>query len=652
MNREREAGTWLEAMGGLSDYLGDDDDDNHAPSNSADANSLAVDIKLDHNNTEASTHTNSQSSERRQHSVDETAADAATTASRSPAVSQASLRRYSQQVDELQARVLSRALAYESLAQTTSKSNEPASPEEDLNQQPQHPLSLRPGSTPPISFTAASEGREATLLIRRSSFNDWKPQKPVYAQPNSFWESKSDSGYGGVPYIEPLSRYEAYRPPPPPPLQENPQPESHRLKFRPPPPMRDVSNENNILSDYSDVTYSYAPRSAEPISRSGGQPSLIATHPDLDYFNNRHSAQPAFAKASASSVSTEMGRGRQMPPPSPSSPSIASPFPPATPTPRSDRSPSPSRGAWTADRPRQPRASFLERAKRRMNRSLQLNLQRAGVRPKSSFEVRRVQKSPVADMFAPEQWPSGEHGALSELDSMETESRESQSWSVDSSGLEERMRRHRQRKLQQLQHQQEQQQNQQQQQQQQHTPELLHEMDASEDSWARRRSLDLSRRDSLFLEGGDGGLSTPTSDSFFASEWSQQQVILQAQETVASLSPSSPFHNGPFGTNQPQAPSNAAQQTNTPPIPDPTSSREPVAVPDPYLAEAPDDDRGFLPSRYRENIVQAIFLASSEPLTESPEPIEPAEPAEPPHRVLTRKRGTRHLRCGDKLGSR
>ncbi|OTA63121.1 hypothetical protein K449DRAFT_433211 [Hypoxylon sp. EC38] len=666
MSIKRNSATWFEAMGGLSDYLDGDTTNNDAPPSVTEANSLAVDGDADHSNPEASVRTDSESPEHRQRSLDRAAADVTTATGTSPAVSPALLRKYSKQADELQARVLRRALAYESVTDTAYNLDGLASHEKDLDQQSQHPLLLRPGSTPPVLFSAAGEGRDATPSSRRNSPNDWKPQKPAYVRPNSDWDTKSDSGYDNVPYVRPLSRYEAYRPPRPP-VQPTPQPlfqqqqqiiqsESLRRKSKPSPlnlyeaPIRDVSKQNSILGGYRDVTYSHAPRSADPIPRSGVQSSHTIEQYHPDYFNGRHSAQPAFepyrpliipaepAEAPGSPVSTEMGRGRQLPASSPSSPSTRPPFPPATPSPRSDRSASPSRGAWIADRPTQPRPSFIERAKRRMNRSLQSNLQRAGVRPKSSFEVRRVQKSPVADMFVPEEWPNGEDGALAELESMsiETDSRGSQSWSVDSSGLEERMRRHRMRK----QLQQQLQQRQQEQQEEKHLPELPHEMDGSRDTSVRQWSFDRSRTDSLFLEGGDSSLDNPGSNTFFASEWSQQQVIIQAQEMVASLPASSPFHQGPFGANQPVAANNGAQQIATPPDSDSTSLSQSAAEPGPYLIAPPDDRKG-LPSQFRDDLIQALYLASNEALTESPEAIEPPERL---HRELTRKRGTRHLR--------
>ncbi|KAI1456604.1 hypothetical protein F4805DRAFT_431829 [Annulohypoxylon moriforme] len=237
------------------------------------------------------------------------------------------------------------------------------------------------------------------------------------------------------------------------------------------------------------------------------------------------------------------------PPPSPSSsPSSQPPVSPSysttsilpppsspLPSPRSStaigipREASPARGTWTADRPRQKRSSFVDRARMRMRESWHLNMQKAGVRPMSSFEVVEVRKGYVKDVAA--EW-SIESPAASPIASPVVERGRSEGRGrrvEDFTGLEGRVRRHQ-------------------------VKESLREMKRREEEKEKRverarglsfdaHAAGIERADSLFLAAG----GRPTSETFFASDWSQKQVIDQAKEMVAELPASSSFHKGPFG---------------------------------------------------------------------------------------------------------
>ncbi|KAI1409032.1 hypothetical protein F5Y13DRAFT_203867 [Hypoxylon sp. FL1857] len=562
MSKKRESATWFEALGGLSDYQSDRDT-NSARSSVVDVNALAIDDRGGCSGAGAGVDVDSSSSTHRPRSFNGGVTDAASASERRPEAATASLRRHAKQVDESQARVIHRASAYEALTEAAHDSEGLSSHREDLNRHPQNPPSLHLGLTSPAPSMAASEHGEVMPLSKRSSFNDWKPQKPVYARPNSDWETKSDSGYGGASYAVPLSRYDAYRPPQPPPpppslmLQQQPQQRTQlqrrTRKPRPPPlnlygaPMRDASEDRDARSDYSNATYSHPPRYADPVSRRGVQSSRIDKHHDRAYDSGRwtpHSPYEPYrplvppspqVEMPASPAFVEPSRGRQMP----------SPVPSPAPSPRSYRSPSPSRGAWISDRPQQLRPTFLERAKRRLNRNIDLNLQRARLRPQSNFEVHGVQKSPIRDIAAEEAKLTGptrqptdpsqkyrmpadmsftmedrgrDRGRKRERENekyvVESGSRHTQRWSEDMASLAERAQKYQQR--------------------QQHTY-PPHETARVRDSSVGRSSTVPRRNDSLFLEVEVGNLKRPVSASFFASEWSQQQQLFPPSPKMARV---------------------------------------------------------------------------------------------------------------------
>ncbi|KAI1134943.1 hypothetical protein F5Y05DRAFT_396059 [Hypoxylon sp. FL0543] len=696
MSRNPERTTWFEALGGLSDYLGGDDDVNIAQSRVVDTNSHPVGSQRDCSNAKVAEHGSTSprlccdcSTNRDVAGASSATSSAAYRAPKTPSAS-LSLRKHAKRVNELQARVIHRARAYEALTQAAPEVEGPATHNEGPNRPPRHPVSMSPGLATPVTFTAASEYDEATPSSTRTSFNVWKPGEPVYAQPSSDWETESDSVYRGALYVAPLSRYDAYQPAPPPPpshrreqrtqQQQNRRPEVQPRKSRPPPlnlyeaPMRDASENESDHSAYTYATYSSQSWSADSGSRSGIQSSRIAKHHDRNHDDNRQPSQVAYepyrhsvtsaprAEVPSSSSFTGTGQGRRMPIPSPITySSNPSPLPSATPSPRCDRDPpSPSRGAWTSDHPRQRQPSFLRRTTRRLNQNIDTNLQRARMRSPSSFEVRRVQKSPVKDIVAaetkltgPTRQPSGpgakyklpvempfsmewlkEHrerrDGVSGHDAVPDESREPRRRSEDISGLEERVRRYHQRKKQQQLEQLQQQ------------LRSSYEMERDRDSPVGGSTSELSRSDSLFLEGRDRDLSSPASDTFFVSRWSKQQALHRAQDSVF-LAPSHTSHHDPFGADQPRARSDKGQQTDTAISRGPTSFRERARSSFRHHEARPRHDLGFLPSQSRENTPQPVFLDPNEPLTESPEPIRP-----PSQHKLTRKRGTRHLRRTDK----
>ncbi|TGJ86736.1 hypothetical protein E0Z10_g2050 [Xylaria hypoxylon] len=173
----------------------------------------------------------------------------------------------------------------------------------------------------------------------------------------------------------------------------------------------DASNDDDARSNYSNATYSYAPRPANNLSSRRSKHStqrgvddqrssqFLPYHPsagavtrvdgvDFEMVSTAVNRAPApitiTSPASTSSISPARGRGRQT-----STSSISS---------RSSRSPSPAYGAWNPDPPRQNPSSFLQRAQARLERSVHEKLVKAGRRPAPSFNVIKVEKSPTGDV--------------------------------------------------------------------------------------------------------------------------------------------------------------------------------------------------------------------------------------------------------------
>ncbi|KAH9990381.1 hypothetical protein F4779DRAFT_637927 [Xylariaceae sp. FL0662B] len=383
MNRRRESQIRLEALGGLSDYYSDvasvsgrsdtsraiaDDDDWDVASSSSKASTVAVVFDKPPPPGRLLRPQNRQVSE-----VDRP--------SPSPGLSMRSYKRTEVENDHLAGR-LRQAREEQVPAKSFTES-------ETLSRS-RHPTITRPASALP-SKAMSDYGGDSYVRPRSSN---WAPKTPVYVSSMPDWERRSS--YGGSS-TRPISTYSAYQPSQRVPSQSRP-----RAARRPTlnlygAPMRDSSADDDLRSDYSNATYSFAPRTANPLARSGVQSTRVS---ELSELNNRrasfsHAPAPTPAPAPAPVLTAPRppldptrGRGsRRM-----SNVSVAPPSP--------RRSPSPSRGAWTSDAPRQKRASFIDRAQERMEKSIHTHMVKAGQRPLPSFEVKRVCRSPVEDVAA------------------------------------------------------------------------------------------------------------------------------------------------------------------------------------------------------------------------------------------------------------
>ncbi|KAI0378001.1 hypothetical protein F5Y04DRAFT_291466 [Hypomontagnella monticulosa] len=624
------------------------------------------------------------------------------------------------------ARELHRARAYEALTGAPCEPEEPPLPGDDHSQTQNHPEILRPGSVAPRPERMPTDPKRMDQSRTRIRSSDWKPVAPSYVLPTSNWETKSDSGADSTAAVQHPQRFSAYQPDSQRQSQQQ-QPQQlvselrsaqGSLRGRPRPPPLNIqeiptghSRGDDARSDeYSNATYSFAPRAANPTPRSSVQSSRISSlienyRRSGSYLQNQHIATQAyqpFRDATPSSPTTSQperspvsparnssyssyGRGRSTHAPNhplPQHSSINSQQPSPTPSfsqptraptyassrPAISRSPSPSWGAWTSEHPRAASPSFLDKARERVARSVHLNLQKAGMRPLSRFEVHSVVKTPTEDIASwstrftgPTRQPTapgervsvvsdGPGWGLAEMNSVMGGSdggmgamgrrRErrgafgegemdyfgavgdsvseggriaASSQSTYLSELEGRILRYQQREEEAEEKQQQQQQSQR----------RRSSRDRTRTSSAHTHTTDDSDNDSLFLEGSS--FSSPTSDTFFPSEYSQQQLLRQAQELVASLPPSPPFHQEPFEANRlrdsigPDADFHVEWRSG--------------------LASESLDDREDLPSQSRSNSVASSSPPSTPIFVESPTHIESST-----HHTLTRKKGTRNLR--------
>ncbi|KAI1487163.1 hypothetical protein F5X96DRAFT_687457 [Biscogniauxia mediterranea] len=224
----------------------------------------------------------------------------------------------------------------------------------------------RPRSAVPPGATSGYEDQPSSRRVKHGS---WQPQQLQYI---------AGSNDGGS--SRPTSSYSAYNPSSQRPRgqsQSNSTSRALNTRNDQPPQVSEVSELNNDRGSRGRPRTSASagqtcrrPQKADPLVDSLGlevvAPTTKCPHPPPPI---------------------------QLPSPCPS-PSPSSPSSP------SRREPSPSRGAWHSEHPRQKRASFIDRAQERMSRSIHEHLVKAGRRPPPSFEVLSVTKSPVEDVVA------------------------------------------------------------------------------------------------------------------------------------------------------------------------------------------------------------------------------------------------------------
>ncbi|KAI3319976.1 hypothetical protein HD806DRAFT_524992 [Xylariaceae sp. AK1471] len=262
---------------------------------------------------------------------------------------------------------------------------------DDIQTRLRHPSILRPGSAMPS--TAMSDcGDESTS--KRMSYNDYGPQKPSHSRPAPRGNNTS----------RPISIYSAYQPPT---VKSCPRQRDHIIRASV--SLNDTPNHSyeGNTSDDDDARSNYS--TATPhLYKLGAQPTQQNGLPKAN--NQRTSQFQAYRPTSRATTRVE-GVDFKMVSPT----VVRTPAPAFTPEPMTSsgrgrptsaasstysrsRSPSPAYGAWESDRPCQKRASFIDRAHERIERSINEHLMKAGRRPLPSFKVNRVEKSPTENV--------------------------------------------------------------------------------------------------------------------------------------------------------------------------------------------------------------------------------------------------------------
>lgn len=458
---------------------------------------------------------------------------------------------------EARARAIQRAQAYETLCK--------AEEAEQVSEQP---------PTPPSKDTPTGKSQ-------------WNPQNPTYAKRAPVKEAAARA-----------SQYIAYQPPPVPPKDKSPilkpKPGSRSSVQRKPVPLNIAGGAR---SSAQPKTVSSRPQSTICPSRGSKPYEVQPVHkgrisrPPSTGERVYRAYTPSPSPSPSLSISTVTSGVRRMvtPPSSPSPPSRTptSPSYSATtptspiPSPRFSRSASPARGSWTADRPRQKRSSFVDRARSRMRENWHLNMQKAGVRPLSSFEVLDVRKGLVKDVAT--EWMESvtpttpemkayfpaEEGGFEKEGGREIRGRSTDRGrseyrgkvKEDFSGLESRVRRHQIRESQ--------------------REEKEREIERARGLSFGANAASSARRDSLFLESSD----TPTSDTFFASDWAQKQAVDKAKELVVEVPAVASLRKGTFGEK-------VAKDRSGPRITPPELTDSPAQI-----SRTSADDRKRLPSQ-------------------------------------------------------
>ncbi|KAI0889617.1 uncharacterized protein GGS22DRAFT_194027 [Annulohypoxylon maeteangense] len=582
MSQRGESQSWFDALGGLEDYRSNASSTRSSSVGDSHRNKSGK-SNCNRPRTAVSTNPSRQKSDTRSASSDR--ANSHSTGTKAPTISNSTRKRIESE-NEARDRIINRARAYEALCKAENVSEEPPTPpskDEDSNSPRLHPASMYPGWTAQGSTSsgAAHEDNETVAPSATANGTSWVPRKPVYTQVIPGKEAeKVDNEKSTIRH----SKYTPYRPAPPvppkdKPLQLKPKPSGiNGVKRRPLPlNLQEAATQSGNSGEAShNSTSSAQPKTPNPSPRSDVMPWDKIKPYEVNHPRNsqttiptsvRKSIYKAYTPTPSPSTTTFPSQVRRMvtPPRSPSSrtpvsPSYSttplltrsqspSPLPsprPSTPIPRS---PSPARGSWTCDRPRQKRSSFVDRARDRMKASWHLNMQKAGVRPLSTFEVGLVRKGVVKDVAS--EWMGGLEspgleGGRVELDlevgvdvnvdvgfgveRRRGRSEDGRGRRGEFEGLEGRVRRFQLRESQ--------------------REEGEEEVRRGKSGKQRARGLSFdahatgpTRADSLFL----GAAARPDSETFFASEWSQQRVIDQAREMVAQLPASSSFHKGPFG---------------------------------------------------------------------------------------------------------
>ncbi|RYP10223.1 hypothetical protein DL765_008185 [Monosporascus sp. GIB2] len=286
----------------------------------------------------------------------------------------------------------------------------------------------------PSSTKAASVGGEESARKRSGSLH-YKPQKPTYLQ----HKPNRSGGITSPPSSRPPASYSAYNPNKSGSTKSKPKSEKRQSRSQQPSldgtPMRDSNGDESDDDRLSSATFSHAPRHASPapttrssspdlveLTTSGSLHGSSVPPSPIDPEAMCPSVSPALASPSSRRRSTRGRRlsrlygsrsssrtGTSSGPRAAWSP-LTSPSASSAPSSvaleeksgwsRSRKSPSPGAGTYV-ENPAS-RRSFLDRTldrvESRVSVGINKHLVRAGHRPLSSFEVKRVSKRPVEDI--------------------------------------------------------------------------------------------------------------------------------------------------------------------------------------------------------------------------------------------------------------
>ncbi|KAL7629661.1 hypothetical protein AAE478_001184 [Parahypoxylon ruwenzoriense] len=517
------------------------------------------------------------------------------------------LHQHAEPASDVPARRLHRVHAEQNLSQAFRDSEERSLEASNLRLSQQYVTSISPKSraTSPVKRAGERCGREASESspnTRIPSGSNWAPQKPAYVQSSSDWETQSEDSGRSSP-LPVVSRYLAYKPVQQGP-EENSRGRSRSSRSSPLDPYRTLSSnrgseDDELRSDRSGTMYSFPPRAdadsrtrrdahASRISESSGRNSERRD----DHSEHKHRRAPLTHESSHQPRSSSFE-------PSPTTAATINPPPPPK------REPSPSRGSWTADRPRQTQPSFAERARERLEAGVHLRLQKAGKRPLSSFGVRRVVKCPPSPVLGTEGMEGTGEGLPFAM----------------------RWRNEKERRKKEM-----------------GMGQDLGRRDGKTRSRRKQTDAGLARNDSLFL--GNASVRNPATDSFFAPEWSQREVKY-VMELASSSSSASAAADGRVGERRggsqiaavavAAAASSAVGNDNNS-----FSDESGLDVAPRPSGDEDEDDREALPSRRRrwrrggsaDGYAGPVFTSR---IYESPSPIQRRG-------ALSRRRGRRSLR--------
>ncbi|KAI1329548.1 hypothetical protein F5Y16DRAFT_88599 [Xylariaceae sp. FL0255] len=286
---------------------------------------------------------------------------------------------------------------------------------------PRTPTILRPGSTRPVPKRSASEYGEfmgsypppvasyaavpQTTSYQPAPRANYPAPTPSYAQPVVRGQQSTRPMTGFTPYRAQMSRQNqdhvirttvSHTPAPETQHNENHVVRASASMYAPPTKhQRDAGNDANVQKGYGTASYSVAPQTVNtrraPVQPQSRPPSSASVHRvegvDFEMMTPITTRSPSPLPSPAPLNEPFRGRGVNRPISTYSSMSSSR-----------SRSPSPGYGSYQGERPKQKR-SFIDRAQERIHSKVSETLVKAGRRPLPTFQVNRVDRSPVDDSF-------------------------------------------------------------------------------------------------------------------------------------------------------------------------------------------------------------------------------------------------------------